>query len=287
MADQLGARFLRINLIGLFAVALWLRVTSLEAIPEACGDETWYGVQAAKLLRGEPFAHYTFSGNPDNPFYFGPVVALTALFRPSAWIVRLPAVVSGVLAVILTWGLGRRVLDRTTAWIAATLLAVLPVAIVFSRIGLDGSQLPLCGLLCLYYAFAGKGIGLLLATLAGLIVHPTSVFLLPASLGVFLVRVIERTQGDPVSRRRWLMTTAVIAAVGCVAWGWITFRRPFVRAYFQQHFQDQDWGAFLASFDRFFLGLALPPHEPHLQHGWLPPVSGESRGWQGGLFWAC
>ena len=138
----LGPILCAINLALLFALALWFRVTSLEAFPEPNGDEAWYGVQAGHLIRGAAFSPRTGNGNPVNPFHAGFEVLLLLAFKPSLWILRVSAVVGGVAAVGLTYPLMSRALDRTTALIAAALLAVLPIAILYSRIGYDCSQTP-------------------------------------------------------------------------------------------------------------------------------------------------
>jgi 4-amino-4-deoxy-L-arabinose transferase-like glycosyltransferase len=286
LIDSCGRTFLKLNLILLFAAALWLRVTGLEAIPEVCGDEAWYGVQVGHLLAGQPFATRTYSGNPLNPFFSGLIVPLYLVFGPAGWIIRAPAVLSGVLAVALTYLLGHRILDRPTALIAAVLLAVLPASIVFSRTGFDCSQLPLCGLLSVYFAARGHGPGLILATLAGLVVHPTHVFLLPVPLAVFLVRLFERTAGDPPARRRLLATTGLLAAAAVAAVAAATLGRDFVKGYYVCYYSGSGrWRRFLTGFGRFLLGLNLAPHEDPLKQGWRGPVPEAAARRQDALLW--
>ncbi|HEV3164970.1 MAG TPA: glycosyltransferase family 39 protein [Isosphaeraceae bacterium] len=270
----------------LLAGAIWLRVTSLESVPELCGDEAWLGAQMARLLQGKPFEHQTFSGNPLNPFFSSMVLALVAIGRPSAWLIRLPAVLSGLAAVWLTYKLGSRVLGRTTAMIAAIGLAALPPAIIFSRTGFDYCQLPFFGMLALYFAFRANAVGALLASAAGVIVHPTAVFLVPAVAAVFLTQAWRRTEGD-AHARRWLVMGTLAVSVACAALvGLFTLYRTYVKDYYcDHHDQRPSWSQFLAGFDRFFLGLNLSPHEVPLWKGWLPPVSAGTLRLQDTLFW--
>jgi hypothetical protein len=271
-SETLARRAVGLNLALLFAAVLWLRVTSLEAIPEVCGDECWYGVQMAKLLQGRPFEIRTFSGHPLNPFFSGPIALLLLVFEPSGWIVRAPAVVSGVLAVGASYWLGSKALDRTTGRIAATLMAVLPIAIVYSRTGFDCSQLPLFNLLAILCAFRGNRLGLALAFLASFVVHPVSIFLLPVILAIDLTRAWRAMAGDGVRRVRLLLRSALVSAGVIAAAGVFTLQRPFVRDYFKYHYRAHHWAAVPTGLGRFLLALALPPHEPPLWEGWTSPT---------------
>ena len=190
----------RLGVIGfasLFLVAFWFRVSNLEAIPEHNADESYYGVKAEHFERGQPIAFRTTSGNILNPFLLGLALPLHALATPSLTLLRVPSVVSGVLAVVLMLTLGARAFDRTTALIAATLLAVLPILVFESRMGLEMSQQPFFGVLTIAMAFLGNEVGLLLALLASLLVHPTDVFLLPIAIPVYVVAVCQRYAEDP------------------------------------------------------------------------------------------
>src|SRR5262245_18974950 len=114
----------------------------------------------ADLLAGRPFEATTPAGNPLNPFYAPIEIPLILLFRPSYWITRAPSVLSGILAVALTYVLGRRIFDRPTALIAAVLMAVLPIAIINGLFGGDPAQIPLAGIVALYFAFRKNAVGL-------------------------------------------------------------------------------------------------------------------------------
>ena len=271
----------------LLAAAVWFRTTSLEAIPEVHGDEAWYGIQVGHLLRGEPFATKTFSGSPLNPFFSGLMVPLHLAIRPTGWILRTPAVVSGILAVVATFVVGSKVLDRSTAMIAAALLAALPAAIVYSRTAFDCSQLPLFGIVIFGFAFRARPIGLLASLLLSLLVHPTGVFLLPAALAVFIVQAARKSDGDRWLPGRAILITSVAAVVIGIGLSFIALRRPYVKEYFVRQYWPQDWPGFGSGFGRFLLGLGMTPHEPHLREGWLPPPPVARLSLQVGLFWVA
>lgn len=178
------------QLVLLFAAAFWLRAFCLQSIPEHYADESFYGLQAARLARGQPFELRTSSGNLLDPFLVALQAPLHAVFRPSLTLLRAPAVASGLLAVLVVGWMGRKVLDRLTTLIAAMLLASAPVAIIFSRVGCEFSQTPLAGALAAYFALRGNGPALFLTLSASLLVHPTNIFLVPLWLPVYLVQSV-------------------------------------------------------------------------------------------------
>ena len=53
----------------LFATALWLRVTSLESLPDVNGDEVWHAIQLTHMMRGESFSLITDNGLLLSPFH--------------------------------------------------------------------------------------------------------------------------------------------------------------------------------------------------------------------------
>jgi hypothetical protein len=194
----------------LFAVAAWFRVAQLGTVPGINGDEAWYGVQAANLVGGRPVTWRTPTGLPVNPFFTGLEVPLLARSPAAFWMLRFPAALSGLLAVALMYGLGARALDRTTALIAAILLATSPIAIGYARFGWDASQTPLFSLIALCLALRGRIVATAVAFVVCLVVHPSNVFLFPALL--FPLVVVAWNQG----RRRELKRLFGVAAAGGV-----------------------------------------------------------------------
>jgi hypothetical protein len=259
------------NLAVVFAVALWFRVTSLQFAPEPQGDEAFWGVQTSHLIQGQKATMRSTSGTPLNPFFVGMQAVLLSIAEPSFTMLRIPAAISGILAVALTYVLMARALDRPTALLASALLAALPVAIIFSRMGWEPCQVPLWGVLGLYCAFQGRRLALLLVTLAGICVHPSTLLLAPVLLSVLLVRIWRTTVDDPARRWRTLIvTTAVAAAVvlpvillkqGSEATKW-TFA--------VYHLGNRDWGLFLTLLMKMMLGFCMgAPTEPGAHVAWL------------------
>jgi 4-amino-4-deoxy-L-arabinose transferase-like glycosyltransferase len=205
----IGRWVLVVNLAAIAVGSLWFRLVHLDQLPGINGDEAWYGVQVLHVLAGEPFAYRTPSGLPLNPFFAGLEIPFLLVFSPAFWILRAPAVISGVLAALAAYMVGSKVFDRTTGLVACLLLATLPSAIGYSRFGWDASQTPLFSVLALYFALRGKGLWLLLAFLGCLVVHASNVFLFPVLLAPFLVDLWGK-EVHPEKRRLIVIMTATV-----------------------------------------------------------------------------
>jgi hypothetical protein len=264
----------------LFALAIWLRVTSLEALPDIDADEAWFATQFVHILRGEPFEDRTPTGNPLSPFQAPIEVPLLLAFKPSLWITRVPSVVAGILAAILSYILGSRILDRPTALIAAGVMAVLPFAIVQSRTGYDCSQTPLYSVLLLYFAFRTNLIALIITFIIVYFVHPTNVFILPLLLMVYVVRSME--QQPEAGAKRWPMVLMKAAALGALGLGLglLTLRRPLTQGIFTFYrvgpLGRHELIPFWTHFGRMFLATGRVPRPVHDALFWaiLLPVFG-------------
>jgi hypothetical protein len=257
-----------IALTVLFALALWYRITSLEAVPLHNGDESYYGLQTARLLRGESFAIRTPTNNLLNPY----LVALQLPFqwqgKPAFWVLRAPAVFCGILAVLLMYFLGSKALDRTTGLIATILVASLPVTVFYSRFGLEQCPIPVFGILAIVAALRANGIALLLVFLASLIDHPTNVFLAPIVFPVYLVRVLQ-SESDPARRRRTLLLAATAGLAISVGAAFFLLKSPIVHHFLRTR-PPLNWLKFLDGFERllFFLYHAVSRSALHL-HRWI------------------
>lgn len=255
-----GSRQIAIaTVLALFLVAFWFRASSLEGIPEGHnGDESFYGILACRILRGESFPVVTTSGNAVDPFYVGLQLPFYAFARPSVWVLRAPSAISGVLAVVLMLVPGARALGRDTALTAAMLLAALPVAINVSRVGCEFSQTPLVGVIAACFAFQGRGVGLFSTIAAGLLVHPTNIILVPILAPVFLVRLAWK-EADRAIRRRHLVVASAVCLVAVAAFGTWTLLRPGVRSFVgQRAAQPRDWVEFCNGYVQFLLFLYWP-----------------------------
>jgi len=222
MARRLGG-LLAVGVVLLFAYALWLRTTSLEALPEVNGDEVWHAIQLTRFLRGEPYSLLTASRLPLSPVHLSFELPFLLIFPPTLWVVRLPALISELLAILLTYRLGSRMLGPRTALIASGFLAVMPIAIIFSRISYECSHNPLYGILILYLAYRLKVWGVSLMLLASYFVHPTNIFLFPLLVTVVCARSYQQAveAGVALDRRRLAARlggmTAALLCVGGLA----------------------------------------------------------------------
>ena len=219
--------FVQLNLAGLVVVAIWFRCHELGNLPGINGDEAWYGVQAELVLHGQPIEWRTPTGNLLNPLFFGPQLLLHALFEPSFALLRVTAVLSGLMALGLNWWFCRRILGRRAAAISTVILAVLPINIVYSRLAWDASQSLLVTLAAVYLALqaivdpprrtkwsAGAFIALALA----IVVHPTNIFVGPV-VGVCLIMAWRSELPLHIRhahRALWL-PGALVAAIGIAA----------------------------------------------------------------------
>lgn len=207
--------------VTILAVALVFRVVHLENIPGVNGDEAQYGVRAMRFLRGEAIDWRTPTNNLTNPFFFLPQVALHAVASPSFTLLRLPAVLSGVLALAINYLLCGRAFGRPTAIVSTVVLAVLPINVAYSRFAWDTCQTLPASLLVMYPALLSIYepqrrmrwlVVAIVGCLAAWLVHPTNVF-----LAAFLVAVplVERPE-----RWRWVFvgsTTRRVAIVTALA----------------------------------------------------------------------
>ncbi len=260
-------------LAALCVLIVWARVTSLKTAPYPHADEAFFGVQAEHLVQGKHVASSTGSGKPVDLFYTIVEAPLHLVFPPTYTVERIPAVLFGCLAVWLTYVLGSRVLDRTTAAIAAILLGVLPVAIIFSRIGWEYCEVPLLCLLIVYFAFRAQRIGLLLAYLACIHVSPTVLFLAPVPLALLAVRLLPRpSDGEPraLSRRSILVTMALLSLMVVGIGLWKRDNPTTQWTYATYHFGPCDWGRYFRLYKQHLMGFCQgSPYSTSARHDWL------------------
>jgi hypothetical protein len=172
----------------LVVAGLVARSVVLGRWPGLNGDEAWYGVQALDVLHGARPVLATPTGNAVNPFFLALQIAVHGLLPPGVATVRLPAVLSGVAAMLLAYPL-LRPMGRSAAAAAGVAMACLPVAIAYSRFGWDQSQGLLAGLLASAAALRGRRLWTALALVAAFVVHPSNLFAAPFLLALLLVRI--------------------------------------------------------------------------------------------------
>lgn len=180
-------RFLLISIATLISVSIFFRVWQLGNIPGMNGDEAWLGIKAMNIAHGKAVNWKTNTGNFSNPFYLIPLAGFHAVFPPSYALIRVVAVISGILLLPLNFFLCRRVYDCPTALVSTLLLAVLPINIIYSRFGWEPSQSVLASLPVLYGALAfqkasRRALVVLVLTIfslgVALLVHPSNFYLI-------------------------------------------------------------------------------------------------------------
>lgn len=272
----------------LIVVGVVLRAWQLDQVPGVNGDEAWYGVQSQRFLdeyiygktlpEAERVSFRTPTGNIWNPFLMIPRVVLDATFAPSIWSLRLPALISGVLTLLVNWWLCRRAFDRTTAWLTTALLSVLPIAVIYSRLGWDACQsilfcLPLLYLPLIHQSAAWSAARATayygLALTAALLVHPTNIFLVPLSAVLFRPRIGSAAKLDLSLRSRAMLAAAFVSAaivfgITRGAWTGVEFENV-ISALVQ-------WtGDFVGVFNgaTVYGSISLPADELPAARGWL------------------
>lgn len=254
VTSRLGKGLLAVNLFALFALALWLRITSLE-MPAFNGDEAFYGVQASKLVHGESTDSDTASGNILNVLVLGADLPLYWALGPSSLVIKLPGAIAGGLAVIAAWFGLKRGLDPWTAAIATLLMAASPVMIAECRVGAEPAWNPLVGVLALAAAFRGHRLLTLLAFLLCFYVHPTYLFAVPIYGLVLSARIASDAGWN--WRVCWKKLLSVAVGGGAVVGGlaWLTSGRSVLQwTYDTYKFGPMDWGRFWHLYERLLMG---------------------------------
>jgi hypothetical protein len=258
------------SLVALFGLSLWARVTSLETSPATSADEAFFGLQAERLAHGRAIASTTGSYKPVDYVYSAAGAPLHLIFRPSYALERTPAVLFGLAAVVLCYAFVAREYDRTAGLIAAGLLATLPIAIMYARIGWEYSEVPFWTALILALAARGRRVPLIVSYLLCLHVSPTAVFLAPVPLCMLGVRLLRPPESRPGRRRSIAITMAILAAV-VVAFGLRARGNATTTMTFAAYgFGPPDWGQFLRLFKHHLLGFCqYGLRETSTLHDWL------------------
>ncbi len=137
--------------LGLFAVAAFLRVYEIAAIPPGLYyDEAYHGVDALEVLRTGQWPIYFPHNSGREPLFLWLITLLVAWLGPTVLAIRLPAVLVGLATVPATYllvrvmfaGEGRR-RSVALATLATAWLAVSHWHVHFSRMGFRAISLPL------------------------------------------------------------------------------------------------------------------------------------------------
>jgi len=126
-------RFEWIALLGITLLAAALRLYRLGSIPRVInGDEGMIGMVAQSTVSGNlsnPFALYQNMGG----LYLQALNLSITLFHPNAFSIRLPSAIGGILSVLISYVLGRKIFGKRVGLLAAALIAMSHTHLNFSR----------------------------------------------------------------------------------------------------------------------------------------------------------
>ncbi len=151
-------------LFTIIAIAFILRFLKLDSIPIGFNDdEAAFGYNAYSILktgrdewgRTLPFPVFESFGDWKLVGYLYPTVASEAIFGKNVFAVRFPSAVIGVLAVIATYLLAKKMFDGKIALLSAFLLAISPWHIIASRNAFESDTLIFFITLAVYFFLKG------------------------------------------------------------------------------------------------------------------------------------
>jgi 4-amino-4-deoxy-L-arabinose transferase-like glycosyltransferase len=280
-ASRRGQRWLEAGLLlAILGVAFWLRWLYVRDVSPYVDEYITLRAARQILDRGLPLL-------PTGNFYShglilsyveAGVMALTG-FNPLA--ARLPVLLVSLLAVLLTWWVGRRWFSSPVGLLAATLLALTPDAIIWGGRARMYTPLQLFVLLALFFYWRGLAQGgsrrdLIVFTLCflGALFHQAEAMVLLPVLGVVALGAAWptlRRDGPGAELRHWwrtgLIAAWIVAALGVLTELW--FRRlgppmvsylgagvygPSARVYVQPTW---DWPGIRKTLEPFYTSPAI------------------------------
>ena len=222
-------------------LGLFLRLKDIATNPpELFEDEisgamsAWSAVTTGHDVVGDHFPLFTTVLGPQLPIYGLLTVPFQAVLGHTALAVRLPAVLLGVAAIVLLYGFVHAVAGRALALTAAAVVAVLPWAVHFGRVGWDNASYPpllLGGLLVLLRGLAPGQVGrpgppprrwlYAAAALLGLTAYTYQIALVMTPLFVLPVLWVRRAELVRYSRRDLGAAAALgVLIVAPYLWTW-------------------------------------------------------------------
>jgi len=191
-----------ISILGIIIlVALLVRTLDLANHPYPwSGDEASIGLEGRRILNGEVtnFFDTGWSGQPN--WSFVPTALSMRIFGEGILAIRLVSALSGVLAVVFVYLLGKETFNQEVGWLAAGFLAVYPIHVHFSRIGVNNINDSFMVVLVLWlvfraartggfsaYALAGVASGLTIYTYVG-----TRLVLILALGALFYLAIVRK-----------------------------------------------------------------------------------------------
>lgn len=125
-------------LLGILTVATLARIIALQDHPYPwSGDEASIGIEGRRILDAEVtnFFDTGWSGQPNWSFF--PTALSLKIFGNDMLGIRMASAIPGILAVLFVFLLGRELFSRAVGTLAALFLALYPLHVHFSRIGVN------------------------------------------------------------------------------------------------------------------------------------------------------
>jgi hypothetical protein len=162
LPDKARYRYQRLLVVGILLVAWALRLAAFTSVPGGIQhDEVTEALHADEVIAGRLQLYFylgDFKGREPMLAYVQ-AGALQALGH-NLWGLRFISVASGLLTVVLTYAVGRRMFSRTAGLVAAMAVAVAFWPLVMSRVALRAVLLPPLAALSVYLfwrLYLGKG----------------------------------------------------------------------------------------------------------------------------------
>lgn len=236
MAADIQRRRLELAWLGIILVlAAILRLWGLEA--NGFGTE-YYAAGVRSALQGGSLWFYNafdpagFISLDKPPLAFWIQALSASLFGFSGWAIHLPQALAGVVSVALLHRLVRRPFGPSAALIAASVLAIMPVAVAIDRSNNTDSWLILFLLLAAGAALRGRGLSLVVSmALLGLAFN-TKMLAALACGPALLAGWSLATRLDWGRRLGWMAVAGITLAVVSLSWS-VAFdltprdRRPY------------------------------------------------------------
>jgi 4-amino-4-deoxy-L-arabinose transferase-like glycosyltransferase len=134
----------------LLLVALFFRTFNLDRVPPGLdGDEMFNGWDALRVWEGN-LAVYFPANYGREPLLIYLVALTTRLLGVGPWAMRLASASCGVVGLLFTWALARRLFGSRVAILAAALLSVSLWPVLLNRVALRAGLLPACQAVAVY-----------------------------------------------------------------------------------------------------------------------------------------
>ena len=250
----------RINIYLIFFFSVLFRIIALDHIPGVNGDEAFFGINSLALLRGGHFMDHTPSGNIINPFYMGLLFILQAFLPISFWVLRLPALLTGLALIPVTFYVIKKLFDAEKALFATLLTSAIPINIAYSRFGWEPSQTTFVSIIVIYFVLKEKWLFVFFAFVAAYLIHPTNLFLIPLVLVYPIISLLK--QSYRIHPLRVVSLSALGGIIFFTVMALVYWQVPFVFHNMSSHIwiRVQDfhlWLLFLLDYARLFSGTTI------------------------------